>query len=143
MIKGIIKTRLKKIENDSGSIYHAFKKSDESFKNFGEVYFSFVKKNVTKGWTLHKQMTLNLVVPVGKIVFNFIDYRDKSSTKNEKNIILMSKEDYFRLTIPPNILFAFRGIENNQNMLVNIADIEHDPNESIKEDLDSHVFEEI
>ena len=56
-------------------------------------------------------MTLNLIVPIGKIIFNFIDMRETSQTYNKRDIIIMSRDNYFRLTVPPNIIFAFRGLE--------------------------------
>ena len=140
MLEGIIKTNLKKINLDDGSIFHGMKKSDAGYVGFGEAYFSFVNKNVIKGWKLHTKMTLNLVVPIGKINFNFIDYRESSKTYNKLFQIILSQEDYFRLTVPPNILFAFKGLDSDINMLVNIADIPHDPNEVIRKELNKIRF---
>ena len=140
MIEGIYKTKLKIINQDNGSIYHVLRSDDKTFDTLGEIYFSSIKKGATKGWTLHTKMTLNLVVPIGKIIFNFIDMRERSQTYNQRDIIIMSKDNYFRLTVPPNILFAFRGINKNENMLVNIANMIHDPNESIKKDINDHDF---
>ena len=75
-----------------------------------------------------------------KINFNFIDYRKNSKTYNKLFQIIMSQEDYFRLTVPPNIFFAFKGLNSNINMLVNIADIPHDPNEIIRKELNEIKF---
>jgi dTDP-4-dehydrorhamnose 3,5-epimerase len=140
MLDGIIKTSLKKIDLDGGSVFHAMKKNDSGYIDFGETYFSFVNKNVVKGWKLHTKMTLNLIVPIGKINFNFIDYRKNSKTYNKLFQIIMSQEDYFRLTVPPNIFFAFKGLSGDINMLVNIADIPHDPSEIIRKELNEIKF---
>ena len=45
MLDGIIKTPLKKIELDGGSVFHGMKNKDVGFVDFGEVYFSFVNRH--------------------------------------------------------------------------------------------------
>ena len=42
----MIKTDLNIIEADSGSVYHGIKNTDKGFRDFGEVYFSSVKKDL-------------------------------------------------------------------------------------------------
>ena len=66
---GIILTPLNQIHHPKGDIYHAMKKSDDGFDGFGEAYFSTVHKNDIKGWKKHRDMTLNLLVPIGEIKF--------------------------------------------------------------------------
>ena len=70
-MKGLIISELNQIYNPKGDILHALKKSDSSFNNFGEAYFSFVKYNQIKGWKKHTKMNMNLIVPVGEIKFVF------------------------------------------------------------------------
>ena len=113
MLAGMIKTDLNIIEADSGSIYHGVKNTDKGFIEFGEVYFSSVKKDKTKAWKLHKEMTLNLIVPIGSVQFCFVDGREKSKTYNEKFGIILSQNPYLRLTVPPGLWFGFRGISGN------------------------------
>ena len=127
----IILTPLKKIHNSKGGIFHAMKKSDKGFSGFGEAYFSTVNNNEIKGWKKHTKMTLNLVVVTGEIEFVVYDY-DGDSFFNVK----LSKKNYQRLTVKPNLWLAFRGLDN-ENMLLNLASIEHDPNESESMSLDS------
>ena len=126
---GINVTSLRVIENIKGDIYHVLKTSETDFDDFGEAYFSLVKKNAIKGWKKHLRMTLNLVVPFGEIQFVIYDEIDNSFTT-----ITLSPENYKRLTIKPNLWLAFRGVGDN-NILLNIASIEHDPKESINVDL--------
>ena len=90
MINSIKKTDPKIINADEGSVLHFMKNSDIEFKNFGEVYFSTVKKDCIKAWKLHKKMTLNLVVPVGRILFHFIDGRKYSEEVNKLHYICSS-----------------------------------------------------
>jgi dTDP-4-dehydrorhamnose 3,5-epimerase len=140
MLDGIIKTPLKKINLDDGSVFHGMKKNDIGFVDFGEVYFSFINKDAIKGWKLHKKMTLNLIAPIGEIKFNFIDFRPDSKTYNSLFEINLSEKDYCRLTVPPNIWFAFKGVGEGINMLTNIADISHDPNEVLRKELNEIQF---
>ena len=135
MLAGMIKTDLNIIEADSGSVYHGIKNTDTGFTEFGEVYFSSVKKNKTKAWKLHKEMTLNLFVPIGSVQFCFIDSREKSKTYNENYGIILSQNPYFRLTVPPGLWFGFRGISEGLNFICNVADIPHDPNEVLRKEL--------
>ena len=139
MIKDIIISEQKIIGTDGGPVYHGIKDSDSGFCGFGEVYFSFVKKNIIKGWKLHTKMTMNVVVPLGEIRFNFIDNREDSETFGNEFIINLSDKVNTRITIPSNLWFAFKGLRD-QNMLVNIASIKHDPNEVISKKLNSVAF---
>ena len=72
MLEGMIKSELKIIDADNGSIMHVLKNSDNGYKEFGEVYFSTIVKDTIKAWKLHKRMTPNLIVPAGTVLFSFI-----------------------------------------------------------------------
>ena len=126
---GVILTPLKQIFNSKGDIFHAMKKSDEGFAGFGEAYFSTVKAGEVKGWKKHKEMTLNLIVVKGEI--EFVAY-DGDSFFNVK----LSKKNYQRLTIKPHLWLAFRGL-SDENILLNLASIEHKKNESKSADMSS------
>ena len=125
---GITLTPLKKILHPKGDIFHAMKVSDKGFSEFGEAYFSTVNKSDIKGWKKHTEMILNLVVVTGEVEFVIHNGDDFFNVK-------LSKKNYQRLTVKPNLWLAFRGLDN-ENMLLNLASIEHDPNESENVDLD-------
>lgn len=136
MLFGMIKTDLNIFETGSGSLYHALKNTDIGFKDFGEVYFSTVEKNAKKAWKLHKIMTLNLMVPVGKVQFCFLDVREQSNTLNDTFKIVLSQTPYFRLTVPPGIWFGFKGLTDGLNLICNVADIIYDPHEVLRKEID-------
>lgn len=129
-MKGVIKEKLKRIPNSKGDIQHAIKSSDDSFSSFGEAYFTRVEKGCIKGWKKHKVMKLNLVVPIGTVTF-FI--HDEKLKKTET--IVIGEKNYFRLSIEPGLWVAFRGDGEGVNLILNIASIEHDQNESISTEL--------
>ena len=132
MLSGMIKTELSIIDGDTGSVFHGIKKTDKGFREFGEVYFSSVIKDSIKAWKLHKKMTLNLIVPVGKVLFCFLDTRENSTTYKKPFKIILSQDPYYRLTVPPNIWFGFKGLHDGLNLITNIASIPHDPDEMMR-----------
>ena len=80
MIEGLILSKLATFSSKEGAVYHCLRSSDTGYIGFGESYFSFIEYNAVKAWKLHQKMTLNLVVPVGMVRFNFIDLREQSDT---------------------------------------------------------------
>ncbi|MDC0188463.1 dTDP-4-dehydrorhamnose 3,5-epimerase family protein, partial [bacterium] len=92
-------------------------------------YFSTIDQGKIKGWKKHRLMIMNLVVPHGKIKFVIFDDRSESETRNKFSEIVLSPENYQRLTVPPNVWMGFMGISINKNLLLNIASISHDSNE--------------
>ena len=132
---GVILTPLKQIHHPKGDVFHAMKKSDDEFDGFGEAYFSTVNKDDVKGWKKHTKMTLNLVVPVGEIEFVVYDENSK-----EFFSVKLSKNNYQRLTVKPNLWMAFRGV-GEYNMLLNLASVEHDPSEAVNKELSDIPYE--
>ena len=135
-IKGVILTPLIKICHPKGDVFHGMKKSDNGYVGFGEVYFSTIKSDEIKGWNKHKRMTSNLVVPVGKVTFVIYDDREESNSKDNFLKIKISPDNYQRLTIQPGLWLAFKGGRNDTNLILNISDMEYDPSEIEKLDLD-------
>ena len=131
LIEGVTICPLKIIPNPKGEILHAMKASDTVFSGFGEAYFSAVNKGEIKGWKKHLKMTLNLVVPVGNIRFVIFDDREGSQTNGTFFSIILGKKNYQRITVPPNVWMAFQGVSEGFNLLLNIANLEHDPEEAI------------
>jgi dTDP-4-dehydrorhamnose 3,5-epimerase len=131
----IILTPLNQIKNPKGDIYHGMKKSDSGFDGFGEAYFSTVHKGDIKGWKKHTIMTLNLVVPVGAIEFVVYDQESKSFFRE-----ILSQDNYQRLTVKPGAWMAFRGV-GESNILLNLASIEHNPDEAINIELSEIDYE--
>ncbi|AQS38840.1 dTDP-4-dehydrorhamnose 3,5-epimerase-like enzyme [Shewanella psychrophila] len=131
MIEGVNVEPLRKIPNDKGDIYHGLKSTDESYVSFGEAYFSNVNHGDIKGWKKHNEMVLSLIVPVGSIRFVIYDDRFHSSTFQQFFEITLGIKNYSRLTIAPGLWVSFQGMQIGQNLLLNIASIEHDPSESV------------
>ena len=134
MIDGVILTPLRQINHPKGDVFHAMKRTDPGFVSFGEAYFSSILCGLVKAWKRHSRMTLNLVCMVGKIHFVLYDGREGSPTFGnylETTLSPDKPELYRRITIPPGVWMAFLGIGDGKSMLLNVADIPHDPTEQV------------
>jgi len=134
MIKDVNLTPLSIINVPGGDVMHALKSSEIGFVNFGEAYFSNIEFGVIKAWKRHRQMQLNLIVPIGRVKFVLFDDRDGVENSVFQEVFL-SPENYLRLTIPPLIWVGFQGLAKENSTLLNIASIEHSDEELDKRSL--------
>jgi len=120
-------TPLKIVNLSTGNILRVLKKKDLKSNKFGEAYFSKIKFNKIKAWKCHLKMVLNLVVPHGKVKFVFHSKKEKSF----KTIEIGAKK-YFRITVPPKIWFGFKGLSKSESIILNIANMHHNPKEILR-----------
>jgi dTDP-4-dehydrorhamnose 3,5-epimerase len=139
MIEGVIITQLDIIDTPGGNVMHAMKVTSAGYSKFGEAYFSQAHSGAIKAWKRHKAMVLNLVVPVGAI--RFVLYDDRKTSGGKFQEVILSKENYCRLTIPPMIWVGFQGLDSDVSLLLNIANIVHLPEESDRKPIDSIKYE--
>tara|TARA_Y100001978_G_scaffold176674_1_gene169706 strand:- start:275 stop:703 length:429 start_codon:yes stop_codon:yes gene_type:complete len=113
---------LKQFKVSEGDVLHALKATDNEFKGFQEAYFSKIKHHKIKAWKRHTKMTMNLIVPIGKVQFNFYD-------QNRKIILntWIGESKYSRITVPPMIWFGFKGLSFQTSYILNISNKLHDP----------------
>ena len=122
-----------RIENFKGDIFKILKSSDKEFKGFGEIYISYVKKGEIKAWKKHLKMTCILIPISGQtkvVVYDNIDF----------HVFNLNSEEKKKLIIPPHTIFGFSAIKDDSSIM-NIANIEHDPKESINYDLQEFNYE--
>lgn len=131
----ITSTPLARVSVEGGDVLHALKSSDNGYQNFGEAYFSQIEYGAVKAWKRHINMTMNLIVPIGSILFVFV------GDDGRRQEIIVGTCNYVRLTVPPKIWFGFKGLERPYNLLLNIADIEHDPTEVERRRMDEITFD--
>ena len=133
-IHDVIITDLKIIRDERGAVLHMLRSDDPVFHEFGEIYFSKILPGVIKGWKLHKKMTLNLAVPVGKLKLVLYDDRAGSKPKGVIEEIILSEENYKLVTVPPLIWSGFTAIGSEAAFLANCASMPHDQSEAEKLD---------
>jgi dTDP-4-dehydrorhamnose 3,5-epimerase len=119
-------TPLRRINTPGGDVLKVLMRDEDSYESFGEAYFSEVNAGAIKAWKLHKRMTLNLVVPVGMVRFVFCE---ETGETPDFRAIEIGAANYARITVRPGIWFGFKGIAPGTSLVLNIADIMHDPEE--------------
>lgn len=141
IIEGIEIFPLAVIETEKGSVRHILKKSSIGFDDFGEAYFSEICQGAIKGWKKHKKMVMNLFIAEGEVNFVFFDDRQNSKTLGSFFSVTLSLEKYCRIRVPAGVWMAFQGVGNKTNRILNIASIEHDPNEVEQSPIDVFPYE--
>ena len=126
-LANILVTPLRRIETVSGDVLHGMKQSDAGYTGFGEAYFSWVSAGAIKAWKRHSQMTMNVVVPVGQVKFVFRCVT--SDGVEEFRVEEIGVDRYARITVPPGIWTGFQGMSTSPSLVLNVANIQHDPNE--------------
>jgi dTDP-4-dehydrorhamnose 3,5-epimerase len=140
-IDGVILTPLRVISAPGGDVWHGMKRTDAGYAGFGEAYFSTIHDGAIKPWKRHLRMTLNLVVLVGEIRFVLRDERPGSASLGQMQSLCLSPgKNYGRLTVPPGLWMAFQGRAAPASILINMADMLHDPDEIERCPLDTFVF---
>ena len=117
-IDGVLLTPLRVIGARGGDVMHGMKLNDPGYAGFGEAYFSLIEADVVKGWKRHREMTLNLVVPVGAVRFVIYDDRSNSVTHEQFQEVTLDRVNYKRLTVPPMVWLAFQGVSDFENILL-------------------------
>ncbi len=133
-LQKILVTPLPRIQTVGGDVLHGIKNTDYGYDGFGEVYFSWVTAKAIKAWKRHLKMTMNVVVPVGRVKFVFSD-KDLATDRNNFLAIEIGADSYSRITVPPGIWFGFQGMGDFDSLVMNVANIPHDPNEVQRLDL--------
>jgi dTDP-4-dehydrorhamnose 3,5-epimerase len=130
-------TPLTRITTSGGDVMHAMKAGDPGYEGFGEAYFSWVERGAVKAWKRHFRMTMNLVVPVGcvRIVFALAPEGPFRAIK------IGTQAEYARLSVPPGIWFGFQGCATGPSLLLNLANVVHDPEEAQRAELKEFDFD--
>ena len=105
----------------------ALKKSELKKWSFGEAYFSKIKFNKIKAWKYHKKMSLQLIVPSGKVKFVFF-----SKKNNKFKVIEIGEKKYYRITVPPKIWFGFKGVTRKESIILSITNMNHSKKEILR-----------
>jgi dTDP-4-dehydrorhamnose 3,5-epimerase len=129
MIEGVKLVPKRQILDERGAIYHFLRCDSPEYERFGEVYFSWVYPGVIKGWHRHKRMTLNYVVPAGRIKLVLFDDRPSSSTCGELQEIFLGEGNYQLVQVPPMVWNGFKGIGVAPALVANCSTHPHDPAE--------------
>jgi len=134
-IDGIVVTPLKRIDHPKGDLFHLLRSDQPQFFPIAEVYCSSVLKSTVKGWKKHHQHKINLIVVAGAVQFLVVDDRIPGQITYD-SFVFDPLRNHARLTIPPGIWVAFKGLED-LNILLNAMPELHDPSEQTNIPLDT------
>ena len=117
---------LKISKNIKGDILKYLEKNNKYLKKFGEIYFTEIKKNKTKGWNFHKKNQCLISVPFGNVKFTFV-----KKFNSKKKIITIGKKNHSLIIVPPGNWFKFESLEKI-SLVVNTLDNIHSDKETLK-----------
>jgi dTDP-4-dehydrorhamnose 3,5-epimerase len=138
-LEDIILTPLTKIQVMGGNVLRAIKAGDTGYCGFGEAYFSEINAGSIKAWKRHTKMVMNLIVPIGQV--RFIFFIENHDIAGSFKTFEIGENNYARISVPPGLWFAMQGLGLSKSLILNIGNIEHDPNEVEKKLLDEIKFE--
>ena len=69
----------------------------------------------------------------------FVFYSSENS--NEPRIDDIGESNYARLTIPPGIWFGFQGRSPGNSLIMNVANIAHDPEEVLNRPISDFLYD--
>jgi len=127
MIEGVVIKPLSQFEDERGKVMHMLRSDSEIFDQFGEVYFSYVNPGMVKAWKRHQLMTQLLTVPYGQVDFVLFDDRKASGTFGKTQQVHIGDREHQLLKIPQLIWYGFKGMASHRSLIVNCADLPHDP----------------
>ena len=70
----------------------------------------------------------------GKVKLVLFDERKNSPTNGQYQELILSTENYFLVTIPPNIWNGFKGLDKSESIIANCLNLPHDENEMVRKD---------
>ena len=134
MIEGVKIFDRSIISDDRGRIIHMLKSNEGILDEFGEIYCSTIYPRVVKGWHLHTRVTINYTVLKGNIKFVLYDGRDRSSTKNQIQEIILGDSNHIMVSVPPKIWNGFMCIGSEEAFVINIQNKPYNESEVTRVD---------
>ena len=128
----------KLIKGKKGNILKYISKKDSFIKSFGEIYFSYIKKNKIKGWNYHKSKSCFLICIKGNVNIHLIDERNSSKSYNKELRVKLTQHSAQILKIPPKIWFSFSS--KTDSILGNFLETPHQKKETLKRDTVKNYF---
>ena len=115
-------------------------RNDSKFFKVSEIYFSTIYKDVIKAWHLHKEATLNYACVSGEVKLVLYDDRTESDSRGIYEEIFLTPENYFLVTIPPNIWNGFKGLAKGESIIANCLNLPHNEKEMVRLDIKNKRF---
>ena len=118
-IKGVFLKKIISNDDDRGFFREIFKDNVSiKKKKFKQISHSYIKKNIIKGWHLHKKQSQWNYLLKGKIKVYLYDTRIKSKTFKKHEVInIDSKENMIIYFFPPGVAHGYVTLSNENHMI--------------------------
>ncbi|MGB2662042.1 MAG: dTDP-4-dehydrorhamnose 3,5-epimerase family protein [Candidatus Omnitrophota bacterium] len=127
MIEGVKVKKLKVIPDERGRLMEIFRRDDDIFEQFGQVYMTTAFPGVVKAWHYHKKQTDNFTCIRGKMRLGLYDAREGSPTFGNVEEYVISLENPLLVQIPPDIYHGFKCISDEEAVVINTVTEPYDP----------------
>lgn len=119
-IDGVQTRPLKVIPDQRGRLMEVFRRDDELFERFGQVYITTAYPGVVKAWHYHEHQTDNWAVLSGMAMVGLYDGREGSPTHGHVNRFFMGVHNPIFLQIPAGVMHGFKCISQEEVIVMNV-----------------------
>ena len=126
MIEGVKIKELKVIPDDRGRLMEIFRVSEMGVEP-KQIYMTTAFEGIVKDkdkFHMHKNQTDNMCCIKGEIKLVLVDIRENSKTKREINEFEIGEEKFSIITIPKQVLHAFKSLKG-EAFIINCIDHEY------------------
>lgn len=126
MIDGVRVKALKFIPDERGRVMEIFRRDDENFEKFGQVYITTTYPGVVKAWHLHKKQTDVICCISGDLHVVLFDGREASPTKGNVLEVDMGEKNTCYLVVPPGVYHGWKCVSEKEATVVNVPSEPYD-----------------
>ena len=119
MIEGVAIKKLRVIPDERGRLMEIFRRDDELFSGFGQVYMTTAYPGVVKGWHYHKKQDDNMAVVKGTMKIVLYDGREDSPTFREVNEFFAGEHNPILVHIPRYVYHGFKCVSPDEAIVIN------------------------
>ena len=134
---------IRKIPDYRGEVFHIAKLSELSIDNIKEVYGSKCYPGMYKAWHYHTRQTQNYVVIQGmiRLAVSKNSWTPGSNFDIDFDTHYIGDSNYQRITIQPGYINGYTAVGNTAAIVINVTNLEHDPNEMLRYDLNEFNYD--
>lgn len=129
MIEGVEVKKLIVHNDERGRLAELLRADDKIFIKFGQVYMTTAYPGAVKGWHYHKKQYDYFSCVKGMIKLVLYDSRNNSKTKGEINEFFIGVHNPLLVRIPPDVYHGFKGISDEEAIVVNVITEPYNPKE--------------
>ncbi len=119
MIDGVRIKKLKVIPDNRGRLMEIFRRDDEIFQKFGQVYMTTAYPGVVKAWHYHKRQTDNFTCISGTMRLALYDARRDSPTYKKIDDFIINLDNPLLVQIPPFVFHGFKCVGQTEAIVIN------------------------